>query len=83
MAEHSKSKRHSSKPTTPTAGKQGKAPVMVRNKVSRDAAEEAVRTLLRWTGDNPERERVGGPGVRSVTHPGDDQVKPRVGRIGR
>jgi GTP cyclohydrolase I len=27
-----------------------------RRKVSREAAEEAVRTLLRWAGDDPERE---------------------------
>src|SRR3989440_11308132 len=27
-----------------------------RKKVSRDAAEEAVRTLLRWAGDDPDRE---------------------------
>lgn len=27
-----------------------------RGKVSREAAEEAVRTLLRWAGDDPERE---------------------------
>src|SRR4029079_2277477 len=26
------------------------------SKVSRDAAEEAVRTLLRWAGDDPNRE---------------------------
>lgn len=28
----------------------------IRNNVSRTQAEEAVRTLLRWGGDNPERE---------------------------
>jgi GTP cyclohydrolase I len=27
-----------------------------RRKVSRSAAEDAVRTLLRWAGDDPERE---------------------------
>ncbi len=27
-----------------------------RTKVSRKAAEEAVRTLLRWAGDDPQRE---------------------------
>src|ERR1700759_1256210 len=27
-----------------------------RRKVSRKAAEEAVRTLLRWAGDDPDRE---------------------------
>ena len=26
------------------------------NKPSRDEAEEAVRTLIKWTGDNPDRE---------------------------
>jgi len=31
-------------------------PVMVRNDVSRDDAEAAVRTLLRWAGEDPERE---------------------------
>ncbi len=32
------------------------AAVMVRNQVSRDSAEEAVRTLLRWAGEDPKRE---------------------------
>ena len=27
-----------------------------RNDVSRQQAEDAVRTLLRWSGDDPERE---------------------------
>jgi GTP cyclohydrolase I len=31
-------------------------PVMVRNEVSRDDAEAAVRTLLRWAGEDPARE---------------------------
>ena len=56
MATHPQSKRHGSKPTKVTAGKQGRAPVMERNKVSRDTAEEAVRTLLRWAGEDPQRE---------------------------
>ena len=56
MATHPQSKRHGSKPARVTAGKQGRAPVMERNKVSRDTAEEAVRTLLRWAGEDPQRE---------------------------
>ena len=56
MATHPQSKRHGNKPTRVTAGKQGRAPVMERNTVSRDTAEEAVRTLLRWAGEDPQRE---------------------------
>ncbi len=56
MAVRPKSKRHSNKPIKATAGKQGDASLMVRNKVSRDSAEEAVRTLLRWAGEDPRRE---------------------------
>ena len=56
MAAHSKSKHRSSKATRTAAGKQGDAPLMERNKVSRDTAEEAVRTLLRWAGEDPQRE---------------------------
>ena len=48
MATHPRSKRPGNRPATVTAGKRGRAPLMVRNKVSRDTAEEAVRTLLRW-----------------------------------
>lgn len=33
---------------------------------SREEAEEAVRTLLRWAGDNPEREGLGGTPDRVV-----------------
>jgi GTP cyclohydrolase IA len=36
--------------------RKGDAPVMERNKVSRDSAEDAVRTLLRWAGEDPARE---------------------------
>jgi GTP cyclohydrolase I len=56
MAAHPQSKRHSNKPIRTTAGKQGDAPLMKRNKVSRHSAEEAVRTLLRWAGEDPQRE---------------------------
>ena len=56
MATHPQSKRHGSKPARVTAGKQRRAPLMERNKVSRDAAEEAVRTLLRWAGEDPQRD---------------------------
>ena len=38
--------------TRAAAGKQGGA-MQERNKVSRDSAEEAVRTLLRWAGEDP------------------------------
>ena len=38
------------------ADKKEGAPVLERNKVSRDSAEEAVRTLLRWAGEDPGRE---------------------------
>ena len=56
MATHPRSKRPGNRPATVTAGKRGRAPLMVRNKVSRDTAEEAVRTLLRWAGEDPQRE---------------------------
>jgi GTP cyclohydrolase IA len=56
MAAHPQSKRHGNKPARVTAGKRGNAPLMERNKVSRDTAEEAVRTLLRWAGEDPQRE---------------------------
>src|SRR5262249_12237633 len=36
------------------------------DKPSRDEAEEAVRTLLRWAGDNPEREGLVGTPDRVV-----------------
>ncbi len=32
------------------------APLMERNKVSRGDAEDAIRTLLRWAGEDPARE---------------------------
>ena len=56
MAAHPQSRRRSNKPAGATAGKQGDTQLMKRNKVSRDSAEEAVRTLLRWAGENPQRE---------------------------
>jgi GTP cyclohydrolase I len=56
MAADPKSKRHRSRSSRAAAGKQGDAPLKERNKVSRDAAEEAVRTLLRWAGEDPRRE---------------------------
>jgi GTP cyclohydrolase I len=56
MAAYPKSKRHGNKPIRVTAGKQGGAQLMERNKVSRQSAEEAVRTLLRWAGEDPQRE---------------------------
>ena len=56
MAADPTSKRHRSKLAKATAGRQGDAPLMERNKVSRHSAEEAVRTLLRWAGEDPTRE---------------------------
>ena len=55
MAMHPKSKHRRN---TSSAGKASRsdAAVMERNHVSRDSAEEAVRTLLRWAGENPQRE---------------------------
>ena len=39
------------------AGQQGRPPMSdERNSVSRAQAEDAVRTLLRWSGDDPARE---------------------------
>ncbi len=56
MAADPKSKRHRSRSIRAAAGKQGDVPLQERNKVSRDSAEEAVRTLLRWAGEDPTRE---------------------------
>jgi GTP cyclohydrolase IA len=55
MAVHPKSKPRRNKPSMASFRK-GDAPVMERNKVSRDSAEDAVRTLLRWAGEDPARE---------------------------
>ena len=56
MATHPQSKRHGNKPIRVTAGSKSDAPVMERNSIRRDSAEEAVRTLLRWAGEDPQRE---------------------------
>jgi GTP cyclohydrolase IA len=56
MAVHPKSKSRRSRTIMATSGKQGTSPLMERNQVSRDSAEEAVRTLLRWAGEDPSRE---------------------------
>jgi GTP cyclohydrolase I len=55
MAVHPKSKSRRNR-TSMAADKKEGAPVLERNKVSRDSAEEAVRTLLRWAGEDPGRE---------------------------
>ncbi len=55
MAMHPKSKPRRIKPIM-TKVRHDEAPVVERNKVSRDSAEEAVRTLLRWAGEDPGRE---------------------------
>ena len=55
MAVHPKSKSRRNKSVMATVRKGGAA-VLERNKVSRDSAEEAVRTLLRWAGEDPRRE---------------------------
>jgi GTP cyclohydrolase IA len=56
MAVHPKSKSRRSRTIMATSGKHGTSPLMERNQVSRDSAEEAVRTLLRWAGEDPSRE---------------------------
>jgi len=56
MAVHPKSKPRRNKSSMATPGTKGAAPVLKRNNVSRDSAEEAVRTLLRWAGEDPARE---------------------------
>ena len=55
MAVHPKAKsRRKSPGMKPTTN--DSAPVMERNEVSRNDAEAAVRTLLRWAGEDPSRE---------------------------
>jgi GTP cyclohydrolase I len=56
MAMHPKTKSRRSRTIMATSGKQGTNPLLERNQVSRDSAEEAVRTLLRWAGEDPRRE---------------------------
>ena len=56
MAVHPKSKPRRSVPIVATSSSKGSAPVQERNRISRDSAEEAVRTLLRWAGEDPARE---------------------------
>ena len=55
MAMHPKSKPRRDTSGMDKASKNDTA-VMERNKVSRDSAEDAVRTLLRWAGEDPRRE---------------------------
>jgi GTP cyclohydrolase I len=55
MAVHPKSKSRRNKSIMATVNKDD-APLLERNNVSRDSAEEAVRTLLRWAGEDPSRE---------------------------
>ncbi len=55
MAVHPKSKTRRSRPGMETARKDA-APIMERNQVSRTEAEAAIRTLLRWAGEDPARE---------------------------
>ena len=56
MAADPNSKRRRSGSIRAAAGKQGGALLNERNKISRGSAEEAVRTLLRWAGEDPTRE---------------------------
>jgi len=55
MAVHPKSKTRRSSRGMSTVTKDA-APVMERNQVSRTEAEAAIRTLLRWAGEDPARE---------------------------
>jgi GTP cyclohydrolase IA len=55
MAVHPKSKTRRNKRVMDTVTNEA-APVMERNEVSRREAEAAVRTLLRWAGEDPARE---------------------------
>ncbi len=55
MAVHPKSKTRR-KPSGMETVTKDAAPVMERNQVSRTDAEAAVRTLLRWAGEDPARE---------------------------
>jgi GTP cyclohydrolase I len=56
MAVHPKSKSRRKTTIMATSGKKDSGPLLERNQVSRDSAEEAVRTLLRWAGEDPRRE---------------------------
>jgi len=55
MAMHPKNTRHRKKADMNTANRDA-APATERNRVSRTDAEDAVRTLLRWAGEDPTRE---------------------------
>jgi GTP cyclohydrolase I len=55
MAVHPKSKTRRKLPRMETA-KNDASPIMERNQVSRTEAEAAIRTLLRWAGEDPARE---------------------------
>jgi GTP cyclohydrolase IA len=55
MAVHPKSKTRR-KLSAMEAVKKDASPVMERNQVSRTEAESAIRTLLRWAGEDPTRE---------------------------
>src|SRR5512133_1213425 len=55
MALHPKSKSRRNKSTMDTVTTEA-APIMERNQVRRTEAEAAVRTLLRWAGEDPSRE---------------------------
>jgi GTP cyclohydrolase I len=55
MAMHPKSKARRNKSVMDTVTKAA-PPLMERNQVSRGEAEAAIRTLLRWAGEDPARE---------------------------
>jgi GTP cyclohydrolase IA len=55
MAVHPKSKSRRKLPGM-EAAKKDVSPIMERNQVSRTEAEAAIRTLLRWAGEDPARE---------------------------
>jgi GTP cyclohydrolase I len=55
MAVHPKSKTRRKLPRMETV-KKDVAPIIERNQVSRTEAEAAIRTLLRWAGEDPARE---------------------------
>jgi len=55
MAMHPKSKTRRKPSSMETASKDA-SPIMERNQVSRTEAEAAIRTLLRWAGEDPARE---------------------------
>jgi GTP cyclohydrolase IA len=48
----------------PRAKQSGARPVKIADRPSRAAAEDAVRTLIRWSGDNPDREGLLGTPAR-------------------